>query len=54
MDSKSIDNLSDESDLDNKSAKINFKDYAMQPNLVARVTRGKKVDEEKNSSDDMI
>jgi hypothetical protein len=28
MDSKSIDNLSDESDFANKSAKIEFKDYA--------------------------
>lgn len=52
MDSKSIDNLSDESDLDSKKAKIDFKDYAQKPNLVARVTRVKKVDEEKNSFDD--
>mgnify|MGYP001119415081 CR=1 FL=1 len=28
MDSKSIDNLSDESDLDSKKAKIEFRDYA--------------------------
>lgn len=52
MDSKSIENLSDESDIDSRKAKIDFKDYATQPNLVARVTRLKKVDEEKNSSDE--
>lgn len=28
MDSKSIDNISDESDLDNKKANIDFKEYA--------------------------
>lgn len=52
MDSKSIDNLSDESDLDSKKARIEFRDYAKQPNLVARVTRIRKVDEEKNHSSD--
>ena len=54
MDSKSIDNISDESDFSRKKAKINFFDYAAQPNLVARVTRVKKVDEEKNSSDENV
>ena len=54
MDSKSIDNLSDESDFSRNKAKINFLDYASQPNLVARVTRVKKVDEEKNSSDENV
>jgi hypothetical protein len=52
MDSKTVDNLSDESDYANKKDKIQFDDYAKQPNLVARVTRVKKVDEEKNSSID--
>jgi hypothetical protein len=54
MDSKSIDNLSDESDVSRNKARINFLDYASQPNLVARVTRVKKVDEEKNSSDENV